>query len=251
MLQFFASVKERYQQQQQPQLGIIDQGDNNNNENDDYNNDEKIDEDTRIEVEIVFCCMDHTEITYEMCTRDMPWWCVPFHAQTLRDSLFHIYGGVGIPHVTVLDYHDHHHHHGCVDPSNNNSSCNNDNSNGILVHDGLAKILADPTGLAFPWRPNQRLVDMLPRHYLMARSRHPLNKVAERQQLQASCLHRHMSELNDKYLLIYAAAQWCESSREFTPKLCQTYTALQQQGKNVEVRDGFFRRWSTLAADML
>jgi hypothetical protein len=233
MLQFYSSVKERYQHKQQQMRGITDQYD----VNDEMNKNDNDDDDTRIEMEIVFCCMDDMEIAYEMCTRDMPWWCVPFHAVALRDLLFRLYCGVGIPHATILDHRDGPTKNGRSNCSSSGSSGNGNNSkNGVLVFDGLTKIMTDPAGLAFPWRPNQRLVDLLPGHYLImprAAARRPP------QPCQSSCLHRRMSDLNDKYLFIYAAAQWCESSREFTTKLSQLYTELQQHGKNVEVRDCF------------
>jgi nucleoredoxin len=61
----------------------------------------------------------------------------------------------------------------------------------VLQQDGVGEVSIDPEGSDFPWRPKP-LVDLLPKEYLTTDNK-----------------RRPMSELDDKYLMLYMSAHWC------------------------------------------
>lgn len=87
----------------------------------------------------------------------------------------------------------------------------------VLVPDGVGEVATDPDGQNFPWRPKP-LVDLLPPSYLASdRSLRP------------------MSELDQKYLMLYFSAHWCPPCQQFTPKLNKAYKALKAQRDDFEL----------------
>jgi nucleoredoxin len=89
----------------------------------------------------------------------------------------------------------------------------------VLHSDGIGEVSVDPEGKNFPWRP-KKLVELLPASYIgQDKSEHSI------------------SDLNDKYLMLYFSAHWCPPCKQFTPKLSQAYTALKEHRDNFEVRD--------------
>jgi nucleoredoxin len=63
----------------------------------------------------------------------------------------------------------------------------------VLQQDGVGEVSIDPEGSNFPWRP-KALVDLIPNEYLTTDNK-----------------RRPMSELDDKYLMLYMSAHWCVS----------------------------------------
>jgi len=148
--------------------------------------------------EIVFCSMDKVQTEYDSYTSAMPWWCLPFQSSRMG-TLANTYQCQGIPHLVILD----------VDGT-------------VLHDDGVGEVSTDPTGEHFPWRPKP-IVDILPEYYLAPSSSNNNNgddSATFEQELSA------MTELDDKYLMLYFSAHWCPPCRRFTPMLCQAYTDL-------------------------
>jgi nucleoredoxin len=88
----------------------------------------------------------------------------------------------------------------------------------VLLADGVGEVSVDPDGTDFPWRP-KKLVELLPKIYMRNdKSLHP------------------MSELDDKYLLLYFSAHWCPPCKQFTPKLSKAYSVLKKHRDDFEVR---------------
>jgi thiol-disulfide isomerase/thioredoxin len=88
----------------------------------------------------------------------------------------------------------------------------------VLQQDGVGEVSIDPEGSDFPWRPKP-LVDLLPKEYLTTDNQ-----------------RRPMSELDDKYLMLYMSAHWCPPCQSFSPKLSKAYTALKKSRDDFEVR---------------
>lgn len=93
-----------------------------------------------------------------------------------------------------------------------------DANGSVILDDGVQEAIADPQGWQFPWRP-KTLKDLLPTEYIgLDRRRHA------------------MAELDDKYLMLYFTASWCNPCQTFIPKLRQAYEALKQTRNDFEVR---------------
>jgi nucleoredoxin len=88
----------------------------------------------------------------------------------------------------------------------------------VLQQDGVGEVSIDSEGTNFPWRPKP-LVDLLQKEYLTTDNK-----------------RRPMSELDDKYLMLYMSAHWCPPCKQFTPKLSKAYTALKKSRDDFEVR---------------
>jgi len=110
-------------------------------------------------------------------------------------SLAREYNVQGIPHVVVIDS------GGCV-----------------LVPDATEIIKNDHTGENFPWRPTP-FPKILPASYISS----------------DKYTFRSVSELDDKYLLLYFSAKWCAPCKQFSPKLNAAYDELQRHRSDVEV----------------
>jgi nucleoredoxin len=118
------------------------------------------------------------------------------HKSPQLDRLASQYGAEGIPHLVILD-------------KNGN----------VIVPDGVGQVSIDQQGEDFPWRPKP-IVELLPTHYIGTdkKTRHSI------------------SDLDDKYLLLYFSAHWCPPCKGFTPKLSKAYTALKENRDDFEVR---------------
>lgn len=79
--------------------------------------------------EVVFISMDKRLKEYQKYAGRMPWWSMPFEAESLA-MLRNIYGMTGIPCLVVVD------------------------KNGRVISlDGVGLVMSDPMGEKFPWRP--------------------------------------------------------------------------------------------------
>lgn len=145
--------------------------------------------------EIVFCSMDAFECEYIHYCKSMPWWCLSFQSP-VTSRLATMYKAVGIPSLVVID-----------------------RDGQLLSRDAVSQVACDPTGLNFPWRP-RHLVDILPEYYLHSDSDKEIFRTRD---------------LDDKYLLIYAAGQWCQQCRHFTEKIAKAYNVLKMHREDFEV----------------
>jgi len=177
--------------------------------------------------EVVFVSLDKTDDDYANYSAQMPWWSLSLRASSTARRLAQYYGAAtgGIPYLVVLD-----------------------KDGTILVPDGVGQVGAmvldleegDTSGLqSFPWRPPP-LVELLPRQYIAAkvpRSDPPSETSHSAHSHQSSSPQqlRPMTNLDDKYLMLYFGAHWCPPCRGFTPRLVQAYTALKNSRNDFEL----------------
>jgi nucleoredoxin len=135
--------------------------------------------------------MDRSESEYKEYSEQMPWWCLPYAISTLP-KLAAIYGAHGIPHLVVID-----------------------TDGKVITKSGVDSLTQDPVGKKFPWRPI-RIVDLLPDYYL----------VVEDNENEAMY---PISDLDEKYLMLYFSAKSCGLSQDFTPWLVKAYNILKKK----------------------
>lgn len=144
---------------------------------------------------MVFCSLDKTPEGFDAYSKDMPWWCLPFKSPVMG-KLANLYAGGQLSIPLLVVI---------------------DRDGTVLVPDGVGQVPIDATGESFPWRPKP-LVDLLPAQYVD----HDGNRHA-------------MSDLDDKFLMLYFSAHWCPPCKAFTPKLSKAYTALKEARSDFEV----------------
>jgi len=123
------------------------------------------------EFELVFASLDKTQDSYDKYTADMPWYCLPFQSPVMG-KLANLYSGgsqLSIPLLVVLD-----------------------RDGTVIVPDGVGEVSTDPDGANFPWRPKP-LSELLPDQYIDSDK-------------TTLC---PMSDLDNKYLMLYFSAHWC------------------------------------------
>jgi len=157
-------------------------------------------------VEIVYCSMDQVPNCYQSYAQKMPWYAVPFDAPnvtqqlvtTLLDTKRH-----GIPHLAVV----------------------RPDGTPLEVDDVVRQIESDPRGLQFPW-PAPPCSHYLPQQVC----RYSNTKIDD-------CLQFvPMSELQNKYLLLYFAGHWNSACRNYGPQLNEAYKDLKRHhGDDFEV----------------
>lgn len=147
------------------------------------------------EFELMFCSLDKTEEGYENYTESMPWLCLPFKSPLLG-KLANMYSDGQLSIPLLVIL---------------------DKDGSVIVLDGVGEVSIDPEGTNFPWRPKP-LTDIMPDFYVD----HENNGYP-------------MSELNDKYLMLYFSAHWCPPCRAFTPKLSKAYTELKKHRSDFEL----------------
>jgi len=148
------------------------------------------------EFEILFCSLDKTDEGYKNYAESMPWWCLPFKSP-LVGKLASMYAPGGQLSIPLLVILD--------------------KDGTVIVPDAVGEVSMDPEGKNFPWRPKP-LAEIMPDYYIdQEKNGHP------------------MSELNDKYLLLYFSAHWCPPCRGFTPKLSKAYTELKKHRSDFEL----------------
>jgi len=100
----------------------------------------------------------------------MPWYCLPFQSPVMgKLASLYVGGPLSIPLLVVLD----------VDGS-------------VIIADGVGEVSTDREGANFPWRPKP-VKDLLPEQYIDSDK-------------TTLC---PMSDLDDKYLMLYFSAHWC------------------------------------------
>lgn len=143
--------------------------------------------------EIVFCSMDRSEAEYKEYSEKMPWWCLPYAISTLP-KLAAIYHAHGMPHLVVID-----------------------NDGKVITKNGVDSLTQDPVGKNFPWRP-RRVVDLLPEYYLV---------VEEEDEAMYP-----ISDLDEKYVMLYFSSKTDSFSQDFTPWLVKAYNILKKKRPN-------------------
>ena len=134
--------------------------------------------------------MDRSEEEYKKFSEQMQWWCLPYALSTLP-KLAGIYQAHGMPHLVVID-----------------------KDGKLITRDGVDSLTKDPVGKNFPWRPI-RVVDLLPEYYII-----------EENEDEAM---NPMSDLDEKYILLYFASKSDSLSQEFTPWLVKAYNILKKK----------------------
>jgi hypothetical protein len=150
-------------------------------------------QDGKEDFEIVFCSMDRSESEYKAYSEQMPWWCLPYAISTLP-KLAAIYSAHGMPYLVVI------------------------NTDGkVITKSGVESLTQDPVGSKFPWRPI-RIVDLLPEYYLV---------VEDEDEAMIP-----VSDLDEKYVMLYFSAKNDSLSQEFTPWLVKAYNILKKKRPN-------------------
>ncbi|XP_068748190.1 nucleoredoxin-like [Montipora capricornis] len=146
--------------------------------------------------EIIFVSSDKKEEEYKHYFEEMPWLALPYSDRSRKDHLSQKFKVSGIPTLVLLDGKD----------------------GKEITKEGRGMMLDDPKGDNFPWRP-KTLNDILKDVKLVSHERG----------------EKSFDDLKGKFLGLYFSAHWCPPCRGFTPKLIDTYKALQQQEKNFEI----------------
>jgi thioredoxin-related protein len=141
--------------------------------------------------EIIFCSMDRSEEEYKKNAEQMPWWCLPYAMSTLP-KLAAIYHAHGMPHLVIID-----------------------TDGKVITKNGVDELTQDPTGSHFPWRPI-RIVDLLPEEYI----------VLENEEDEVVC---PMTDLDEKYLMLYFSSKTCSYSQDFMPWLVKAYKIMKKK----------------------
>jgi thiol-disulfide isomerase/thioredoxin len=94
-----------------------------------------------------------------------------------------------------------------------------DSDGTVLKLDAVNDVLGDPTGISFPWRLRS-LQDVLTTQYL-----------------RPDHTHGHISLLNDKFILIFAAGSWCLPCHQLMPRVSEVYQRLKAQRDDFEVNN--------------
>jgi nucleoredoxin len=134
--------------------------------------------------------MDRSEDEYKAYSEQMPWWCLPYALSTLP-RLATIYQAHGMPHLVVID-----------------------KDGKVITKNGVDCLVSDPVGKTFPWRPI-RIVDLLPDYYIMEENEDEVMLP--------------ISDLDEKYILLYFASKSDSLSQEFTPWLVKAYNILKKK----------------------
>ena len=82
--------------------------------------------------------------------------------------------------------------------------------NEVIRDDAVQDVLSDPCGWQFPWKP-RRVKDDLPANYISGTKQVP------------------MSNLTDRYLMLYFTASWSQPCRSFLPKLIRASQCLRDK----------------------
>lgn len=149
--------------------------------------------------EVIFCSVDKSEDDYKEFISEMPWWCLPYAADTLPKLVTSLQAN-SMPHLVVID-----------------------TDGKIITKDAVSALKQDPTGKHFPWRP-KRVVDILPETY-----------ISGDQSNDDEYVMVNTKDLDDKYLLLYFASQSCPLCQEFTPWLVKAYAIMCQKREDFEV----------------
>lgn len=166
--------------------------------------------------EIVFCSMDRSEEEYNQYSEQMQWWCLPYALSTLP-KLAGLYKAHGMPHLVVIDA-----------------------DGKLITREGVESLKKDPVGKNFPWRPI-RVVDLLPEYYIVEDNEdEAMNPI---------------SDLDEKYILLYFASLSDSLSQEFTPWLVKAYNILKKKRPDDfemifvsgdQSQASFYKYWSQL-----
>lgn len=117
------------------------------------------------------------------------------HQSPVVDKLRTLYKAEGIPYLSVID-----------------------KDGNLLCGDAVNEAMEDPEGARFPWRCAQSIEEILPDTYV-----------------QNDGSYHNTKELDEKYLMLYFSAGWCNKSVAFTRTLTKAYTKLKQTRDDFEV----------------
>jgi nucleoredoxin len=144
-------------------------------------------------MEIVFVSSDRSDSDFQGYYKEMPWLAVPYERRDIHQSLNKKFKVQGIPSLVILDM------------------------NGqVISKDGRSKVMSDPQGTSFPWKPK------------------PFTEVIGDTFRRGDAIVNRDAILG-KTLGIYFSAHWCPPCRGFTPTLANHYKAYKEKGLPFEV----------------
>jgi len=144
-------------------------------------------------LEVVFVSSDQTEGEFNEYYKSMPWLALPYECRALKEMLSKKFKVQGIPSLVILDM-----------------------EGNLITKDGRSKIMEDPKGESFPWKPKP-FAEIVGDTFLKGTS--TIGKEA----------------LKGRTLGIYFSAHWCPPCRGFTPELAKHYKAYKERGLPFEV----------------
>lgn len=144
-------------------------------------------------MEIVFVSSDRDEDAFKEYFGEQPWLALPYSNRDGKATLSKKFKVQGIPSFIILD------------------------SDGTTItKDGRSKVMGDPEGKDFPWKP-KAWADVIGSEFL---------KGSETVDGEA---------LKGKTIGIYFSAHWCPPCRGFTPKLCELYKKCKEKELPFEI----------------
>lgn len=146
---------------------------------------------------VVFVSSDRDEKSFGDYFAEQPWHALPFADRDRKATLSKKYKVSGIPSLIILD----------------------GKTGEVITKDGRSAAMSDPEGADFPWRP-PTVWEALGEEVL--RNDGEAVEVAD---LRGE----------GKVLGLYFSASWCPPCHAFTPKLAETYKAVQAAGKAFEI----------------
>lgn len=144
-------------------------------------------------MEIVFVSSDRCQADFDGYFKEMPWLALPFESRDVKEQLSKKFKVQGIPSFVILD-----------------AEAN------TITMDGRSKVMSDPKGANFPWKPRS-FEEIIGDKFLKG------NAIVGKEAIAG------------KTLGIYFSAHWCPPCRGFTPELARHYKAYKERGLPFEI----------------
>jgi len=151
----------------------------------------------RLRLEIVFCSLDTNEQFFKSYATKMPFLAIPFASPTRKTLIDRHLGNQGIPHLSIFGK----------------------DGTMLEVDDVVVQVTRDVEAVRFPW-PSQTISDILMcSQYYCKHVGGKLERIP-------------MESLENKYVMLYFAAQWNTACTSFRPKLDDIYSQLKEYRSN-------------------
>ncbi|CAL4062114.1 unnamed protein product [Meganyctiphanes norvegica] len=153
-------------------------------------------ENTKQQLEVVLVSSDQDDQAFQDYYRDMPWLALPYQDSKRKLRLSRRFRVASIPSLVLLD----------------------SRSGRVITRTATEKVVSDPEGLEFPWRPRS-LDDVLSTASLVDNT----GQV------------KPYDNIRDGYKGLYFSAHWCPPCKAFTPQLVSAYEKIRKRGEKFEI----------------